>query len=191
MTTDGAGGVGSISASFYLLIKYAGAPSQTFICPGDRGTSVFDPADDGAGDKKLADLWDFGARPIKRCSYSYHHPFGLYRLTKSSEPGMAVAADRNPFIRSPRKEPKDISLFLPDGGREAVQMGNAHQHQNDGQNVLFMDSHVEFDMIPYCGVDDDNIYTFWNGGDIRIGLPPLLRSEPQDKVDSLLVHDAN
>jgi hypothetical protein len=117
-------------------------------------------------------------------------PFGVHRLTPSSNPGMAVAADRNPFIRSPRKEPKDISLFRPDGGREAINMGNAYQHENDGQNVLFMDSHVAFQKRPYCGVDDDNIYTFWNGGDIRIGVPPLLGSQPMDKADSLLVHDA-
>ena len=68
-------------------------------------------------------------------------------------------------------------------------MGNAYQHQNDGQNVLFLDSHVSFEKRPYCGVNDDNIYTFWDGGDIRRGTPPFRGVEPADRVDSLLVHD--
>lgn len=189
LSADGAGGVGSISSSFYLLVKYAEVLPELFICPGDRGTSVFDPADEHAGDKKLAELWDFGARPIKRCSYSYHQPFGLYPLTKSSNPGMAIAADRNPFIRSPMAEPKNISLFVPDGGRSAINMGNAYQHNNEGQNVLFVDSHVGFEKNPCCGVDDDNIYTFWDGGDIRRGALPYLESASQDESDSLLVND--
>ena len=190
LTADGVGGVGSISSSFYLLVKYADAPLETFVCPGDSGTALFDPAGDPTGDKKLTDFWDFGARPRRRCSYSYHHPFGLYHLTASSEPGMPVAADRNPFMKAPRKKPKKISLFNPEGGRKAVRAGNAWQHENDGQNVLFLGGYVSFRKVPYCGVDDDNIYTFWDGGDIRRGTPPALGSQPQDKADSLLVHDS-
>jgi hypothetical protein len=192
LTSEGARGVGTISSSFYLLIKYGfSLPMSDFVCKGDAGTSVFDPAREGVGDRRLYDLWDFGNTPTEHCSYSYHMPFSIYGLTKSSDPNMAIVADRNPFIRSPRKEPKDISLFIPDGGRQAISMGNAYQHGNDGQNVLFMDSHVSFEKKPHCGVDDDNIYTFWGGGDIRVGVPPFLGSEPMDKADSLLVHDAN
>ena len=86
-------------------------------------------------------------------------------------------------------EAKDISLFVPEGGREAVKVGNANQHQEDGQNVLFLDSHVGFEKNPYAGINDDNIYTYWDGGDVRRGAPPVLGSTPQDRTDSLLVHD--
>ncbi|MGB2866484.1 MAG: hypothetical protein WBC05_24350, partial [Sedimentisphaerales bacterium] len=42
---------------------------------------------------------------------------------------------------------------------------------------------------PFCGINDDNIYTFWNGGDIRVGGVPGIGSEPSERLDSLLVHD--
>ncbi|MHC4495757.1 MAG: type II secretion system protein [Planctomycetota bacterium] len=189
VSAAGEGGTGSISSCFYLLVKYAEVTPKSFICKGDSGTNEFKPADDGAGDRDLIDLWDFGTVPSEHCSYSYHMPFGLYSLTTSSEPGMAVAADRNPFLTSPMAEPKDISLFIPEGGREAVKIGNANQHQEDGQNVLFLDSHVGFEKNPYCGINDDNIYTFWDGGDIRRGALPMIGAEPQDRTDNLLVHD--
>ena len=191
VSANGEGGVGSISSCFYLLVKYAEVTPKSFICKGDSGTTEFKPADDGAGDRDLIDLWDFGLTPNERCSYSYHMPFGLYALTTSAEPGMAVAGDRNPFIPSPMAEAKNISLFVPEGGREAIKVGNANQHQEDGQNVLFLDSHVGFEKNPYCGINDDNIYTYWDGGDIRRGAQPALGSTPQDRTDSLLVQDAD
>jgi prepilin-type N-terminal cleavage/methylation domain-containing protein len=191
VSADGSGGYGTITSSFYLLVKYAEVTPKSFVCKGDSGTTEFKPADDGAGDRELIDLWDFGLEPLKHCSYSYHMPYGLYALTTSSEPGMAVAADRNPWITSPAAEAKQFpGIFVPEGSREAVNYGNAIAHQEDGQNVLFMDSHVGFEKKSYCGINDDNIYTFWVGGDIRLGGQPLpAASEPADRLDSYLVHD--
>ncbi|UCE46274.1 MAG: hypothetical protein JSW47_11690, partial [Phycisphaerales bacterium] len=108
----------------------------------------------------------------------------------SGEPGMAVAADRNPFIDSPMAEPKNFQAFQVEAGKEALRAGNAGQHQDDGQNALFLDGHVDFAKKPYCGINDDNIYTFWDGGDIRRGGLPTLGASPQDRTDNLLVHDS-
>jgi prepilin-type N-terminal cleavage/methylation domain-containing protein len=193
VTAAGEGGTASISSCFYLLVKYAEVTPKSFICKGDSGTSEFKPADDGAGNRDLIDLWDFGAEPWTHCSYSYHMPFGLYALTTSSEPGMAVAADRNPWQNSPAATaPAFPNGFNPDGGKEAVKAGNAIAHQQDAQNVLFLDIHVGQMKQPFCGINDDNIYTFWDGGDIRIGSPPVTgSSEPQDRLDSLLVTDGD
>jgi prepilin-type processing-associated H-X9-DG protein len=119
-------------------------------------------------------------------------PYCLYPLTTYSEPGMAVAADRNPWIESPAARGKvDMYVvFNPDGDRDAVKAGNALAHQEEGQNVLFLDGHVSFEDHPFCGVNDDNIYTFWTGGDIRRGGMPLPGAcEPADRLDSFLVHD--
>jgi prepilin-type N-terminal cleavage/methylation domain-containing protein len=191
LSADGSGGTGTISSCFYLLVKYAEVTPKSFICKGDSGTTEFKPADQGAGDRELIDLWDFGTDPREHCSYSYHMPFGLYALTTASEPGLAVAADRNPYIASPAADAKDFpGLYNPDGGTEAIKAGNATQHQEDGQNVLFLDNHVGFEKRPFCGVNDDNIWTFWDGGDVRIGTPAIPGgSEPQDRTDSMLVHD--
>jgi len=194
---SGSGGAATITSSFYLLVKYAEVTPKSFICKGDSGTNEFKPSDyPGAAQFELIDLWDFGPDAREHCSYSYHMPYGLYSLTTSSEPGMAVAADRNPFIDSPAAEAASKiemfnSSFNPTGGKELVNIGNAIQHQEDGQNVLFMDSHVEFAKNPFCGINDDNIYTFWDGlTDVRKGIPPSPpNSAPKGRTDSLLVND--
>jgi len=193
--TDGSGGTANISSCFYLLVKYAEVTPKSFICKGDSGATEFKPSEYGIVDRDLIDLWDFGEyrdetdNPSAHCSYSYHVPFGLYALTTSSEPGMAVAADRNPWMDSPGTTAKDISLFDPDGGKEAIQIGNAVAHQEDAQNVLFLDIHVSQEKRPFCGINDDNIYTLWDGGDIRKGQMPVIGDVPGGRLDSLLVHD--
>jgi hypothetical protein len=195
---DNTGGSASVSSSLYLLLKYEYvvdrqpnyAAPKFFVCKQDSGTTEFKPAKYGVRDRQLIDLWDFGPEPWKHCSYSYHNPYGLYALTTSSEPGMAVAADRNPWIASPfARAKKDFGKFDPDGGREKIRAGNAVAHREDGQNVLFLDAHVGFEKHSFCGINDDNIYTYWDGGDIRRGTPPTLGSEPADPCDSLLVND--
>ena len=191
---DGSSGQASISSCFYLLVKYAEVTPKSFLCKGDSGVSEFKPSDYNAGDRDLIDLWDFGGNPTEHCSYSYHMPFGLYALTTSSEPGMAVAADRNPWQNSPGAEGKvfpGIPPYDPDGGKEAITTGNAIQHQGDAQNVLFLDIHVTAEKRPFCGINDDNIYTYWDGGDIRKGLPPVIGTEPKNRMDSLLVTDGD
>jgi len=190
ISPNGSGGSASITSCFYLLVKYAEVTPRTFVCPGDAGTTEFRLADvDAPPFSSLTDLWDFGPEAGRHCSYAYHMPFGLYALTTSNEPGMAVAADRNPWMDSPAANAKDIRLFNPDGGRESVKVGNAIAHEEEGQNVLFLDSHVAFEEKSACGINDDNIYTYWDGGDIRVGAPPVLGSEPALGLDSLLVHD--
>jgi hypothetical protein len=106
---------------------------------------------------------------------------------------MAVAGDRNPWISSNASEGKGADIFAqfnPDGGKESVNFANSVPHQEEGQNVLFMDAHVDFVKRPHCAINDDNIYTFWDGTDIRRGgLPIPGTSEPMDRLDSLLVND--
>ena len=189
MAADGEGGRASISSCFYLLVKYAELMPKTFVCPGDSGTTVFNLRDVDAGGRGLIDLWDFGPEAYRHCSYSYHMPSGLYALKMSSEPGMAVAADRNPWMDSPGARAKNMRLFVPEGERAAVKAGNALAHEEEGQNVLIVDGHVSFEDHPYCGIDDDNIYTHWDGGDIRRGAVPTYGSSPQHIADSFLVHD--
>ena len=186
---DGTGGQASISSSFYLLVKYAEVQPKSFNCKQDSGIKEFKPSSYKVRDKDLIDLWDFGPEPQKHCSYSYHVPYGGYPLTTASEPGLAVAADRNPWMDSPFQKARDFQAFDPDGNKEAIRAGNAITHKADAQNVLFLDAHVGQEKHSFCGLNDDNIYTSWNGEDIRRGTPPRLGSKPADRADSLLVND--
>ncbi len=200
LNADGSGGQATISSCFYLLVKYYDAPTRLFICRGDRGTTEFKLSDIFAlpWSFKLTDAWDFGptADARRHCSYSYHMPFGLYSLTTASDPNMAVAADRNPWIVSPMAAAADLILFIPDippwrGTAERARAGNAITHQWDGQNVLFLDGRVTFEKRSYCGFDSDNIYlisTRLDGGS-PIGMTPTIPCWPANRHDSVLVHD--
>jgi len=201
LSADGSSGKATITSSFYLLVKYAEVTPKSFVCKGDSGTTEFKLSDYPTRNlaiEELINAWDFGPEPRKHCSYSYHHPYGLYALTTSSEPGMAVAADRNPWIESPAAAAKTWANFKPNippwnGTTEQAKYGNAITHQEDGQNVLFMDSHVDFEKRAWCGIEDDNIYTFQPPtglGRPELGEPPVaFTSQPGHRKDSLLIHD--
>ena len=189
LSPDGSGGRATISSSLYFLVKYEDVEPKHFVCEQDYGTTEFKLAGYDVPSKELFDLWDFGPESRKHCSYSYHMPYGPYALTTSYLPGMAVAADPSPWMMSPAANSKNIAYFDPDGDREAINAGNCYTHQGDGQNVLFMDAHVSFNKNSFCGVNDDNIYTYWDGQDIRRGAIPNLKSQPAGRLDSMLVND--
>jgi len=198
---DGTGGSATISSSLYFLLKYEyfdGGYGQNspklFICNGDTESTEFKPRKYGARRKKLTDFWDFGPEPSKHYSYSYHIPYSPYALTFTvSQPHLAVAADRNPWL-DPSVDTTGFKWVdkTRTGGREDIKSyrkGNSGFHQREGQNVLFLDNHVYFEKQSFCGVNYDNIYTYWNGSDIRQGAPPVIGSQPADKLDSLLVNE--
>ena len=207
LAADSSGGQASITSCFYLLVKYSEVTPKSFICKGDAGTTEFKLSNrqDVPPNFELIDAWDFGP-PLdawKHCSYSYHVPFGLYALTTSSEPGFAVAADRNPWIPSPAGAPIPYTEFKPDvtapglatpGNSDQARKGNAIAHQSDGQNVLFLDSHVEFAKRAYCSLEDDNIYTVSRDtagkGDVWGAQPPtaIANWKPTNRKDSVMVH---
>ena len=201
--SDGSGGNATISSCFYLLVKYAEVTPKSFICKGDTGTTEFSLSDEGTNvstDFEMIDAWDFGEAASTHCSYSYNTSYGSHALTTSSEPGLAVASERNPWIKSPAAEAGDFSLFTPDlqgagGTTESALAGNCISHQGDGQNVLFLDSHVEFAKRSFCSLEDDNIFTKSqvSGKGDPYGVEPVVGagsgSEPANRKDSLLLHD--
>jgi len=196
------GGTATISSCFYLLVKYYQAPTRLFVCRDDQGTTEFKLSDLGKAipaNLTLADAWDFGPRTesFKHCSYAYHIPFGPYPLTTSRGPNLAVAADRNPFLKSPMASPASLALFQPDlrmfmGTAEQARVGNALAHGRDGQNVLSLDGRVSFEKRAYCGVENDNIYliSIFPTRGSPVGIVPLPGAAvPGNEHDSVLVHD--
>lgn len=189
--TKGSGGQVSMSANFYLLVKYAEVTPKSFRCDRDPAFKEFKLADYNIRNKDLVDLWDFGPDPAKHVSFSYHVPYGNYALTISNLPNMAVAADRNPWLPSPagQRSKTDFQAFDPNGTRQVIKRANALYHNGDGQNVLFIDAHTSFEREPFCGVKDDNIYTPQTATDIRKGALPTLTTQPANRTDSLLLND--
>ena len=212
---DGSGaGKASITACLYNLVKFAEVTPKSFVCKGESGVTEFKLSGESplppAG-LELIQVWDFGGStppdsPSTHCSYSYHQPLPPtagttypYALTTSGEPGMAVAADRNPWTPIPGTivDPAAWTAFIPapTGTSEQQKKGNSLAHQGEGQNVLFLDGHVYFEKRAYCGVEDDNIYTYWGGTspnwEKKKGLQPtaVATSMPRGRTDSLLIND--
>jgi prepilin-type N-terminal cleavage/methylation domain-containing protein len=184
----------TISSCFYLLVKYSEVTPKSFVCKSDTGTTEWQIGDEPTAPAgfELVDAWDFGSVPYEHCSYSYHWPFGTFALTTSSEPSLAMAADRNPWQVSPAGEARADAVwtaFNPLGGTDAVRLGNSLTHQEDGQNVLFLDTHVDFVKTSACSLEEDNIYTVWSGTDIKKGARHTTRDAgPKSRKDSLLLH---
>ena len=204
LDAQGANGSASISSCFYLLVKYTEVTPKSFICKGDAGTTEFKLSElttAPTADFELVDAWDFGpmADAYKHCSYSYHLPFGMYALTVSSEPGFAVAADRNPFLVSPASTARDLATFTPDlpaagysGTSETAKQGNCNSHQLDGQNVMYLDTHVTFEKRSFCSIEDDNIYLVSLSalkGDAKGAIPVPPTVSILSRKDSVLVQD--
>ena len=219
-TGNSGDGEGTVTGSLYLLVKYSDVTPSQFLCKGDMARAfILDQQSNILED--LDEAWDFGAftasstghKPAAHVSYSYHQPFGIHRLNALSTPGMAVLADRNPFIASPftitaTAYGTDVDLdqfdYDPDNPNPTLERnGNCLMHQGNGQNVAFNDGSVRFEDRPFCGVNYDNIYAPW---DTTLGSMDLARGlgrepfnvmpgpnpsdwVPEDKNDSFLVHE--
>ncbi len=209
----------TVSSSFYLLIKYSDVTPKQFVCKGETDTTEFKLTDysselSSLPNFQLIDAWDFGSvsggtSPDKHCSYSYHWPFNEYALTTSSDSSMAIAADRNPWLTAARvgsNANPDLTWdkFIPDddqwssqgGNSQTAKVGNSDAHQLDGQNVLYVDSHVKFENRAFCGLEDDNIYTVGNDSyakHTKGSAPTYLKTSPgpQSRQDSVLVQNDN
>jgi prepilin-type N-terminal cleavage/methylation domain-containing protein len=184
----------TITCSLYLLVKYADVTPSQFVCSGDVGTEKFklseapglnpDDIDD------ITDVWDFGSQtggaptnlwPGQYNSYAYHSPYQDPTTEKSfplgsySSPSSPLCADRNPYLDknsvawlegsdcsdSDESRPKWRSNAYTDPDKT----GNSAAHQREGQNVLFCDSHVDFEKYPNVGVSKDNIWKCWEDPD--------------------------
>jgi prepilin-type N-terminal cleavage/methylation domain-containing protein len=182
LNANGLEGKATITSSLYLLIKYTEVTPKSFICKGDTNVKEFKPGNN----TDMTLLWDFGQTGTDHCSYSYHLPYCQYPLRTSGDPGLAVAADPTPWIDKDR----NWTGFEPTKGKDIAKLGNAITHQEEGQNVLFLDSHVQFETIACCAINEDNIYTTQlSNGDVKKGVKPGINSLPLNRVDSLLVDD--
>jgi len=194
---NGTGGTATVSSSLFLLARfmYLDVTARTFLCKADKGVKEFTPAAYGLRGRELTELWDFGPDPAKHCSYAYQMVYSQYTLVMRFESltgAFAMAADRNPWTN--KRTAKSFSRFEPDlrpfsGSPDHARLGNAVAHDREGQNVLFLDTHVSYEKRAYCGQEDDNIYTSWDGADKARGKPPKLGSQPAGEKDSLLVND--
>jgi prepilin-type N-terminal cleavage/methylation domain-containing protein/prepilin-type processing-associated H-X9-DG protein len=149
-----------VSAALFLLLRTQDITPEVFVCPSSN-----------------AEKWDFlgGANTAqnfvnwisvqKNLSYSYENPYpgstaiaNGWKLNTSLPADYAVAADINPGSTIPNGtlSPAKVDTTSP---ASQMRLGNSANHEQDGQNVLYGDGHVEFQNNPFCGTQRDNIFT--------------------------------
>jgi prepilin-type processing-associated H-X9-DG protein len=147
---------------------------EVFICPA-AGTKVeVEPVD-----PTTSPVRDFSSEAA--CGYSYQNTFfrvrndppAMYILTSASSPGLAIAADANPMRRdfwsgapggkkgvTDAQLAEKTSFAVPGWGViDGAWDLNSPNHKFSGQNVLYLDGHVEWVDHPFACVNYDNIWT--------------------------------
>jgi len=194
----------TITASWFLLVKEADVNPKYLTCPASSQVEF----DEIPADKNIVDLWDFGLQPHNHVSYVMQNPYGRFPAHAKLPATFAVAADMNPWFEKgdfvPHATGKNVPQIITPADPETFTLGNSVNHQKltkksrffrTGQNVLFADGHVEWLEQPNCGINKDNIYTFWptdkdpTAQDIQGGKNPTARDKENDsksKGDSFL-----
>ncbi|MDO8302594.1 MAG: type II secretion system protein, partial [Sedimentisphaerales bacterium] len=125
--------------------------------------------------------------PWNFCSYAYQMPYtptGANMIKKTLSVTMAaanvLAADSSPWYKNGAKvtavAPTTTSTgtgpYIPSkddwglttnvsANKDRIKLANSTNHNQDGQNVLYNDCHVNFESQSNVGVNNDNIYTYW------------------------------
>lgn len=181
ITTSGAGSQNtSVSRSMFLMIIQGSSTPKQFICPSAGDTE--DNLRNTSGSTEVAaqpgiNRFDFKGYPF--VSYGYQMPFGRKGKPRENlDTRMPVNSDKGPYFdagttQSDGSTPDIISQVTKPAfsGTESDILKidndrwrpyNSRNHNGEGQNVLFVDGHVDFNKKPIVGVNNDNIYTWSN-----------------------------
>ncbi|MDB5294918.1 MAG: hypothetical protein JWO31_901 [Phycisphaerales bacterium] len=182
-------GENNVPASLFLLMRNQQLSPAMFICPATAGTPY-------AGDPRKSSNWK--SIP-EQMTYSLAVPYptpaagtagagALQWRPASLGPEFAVMADINPGTRGGTRPANNVVAPPHTAAPAAMAAANSNNHGNAGQNVLYADTHVEFQPTPYAGEFRvggfrDHIYTAGTGdGGVTSEL-----ALPVDDKDSVLL----
>jgi prepilin-type N-terminal cleavage/methylation domain-containing protein/prepilin-type processing-associated H-X9-DG protein len=154
-----------VTAAIYLLLRTQEITSEVFTCP----SSSAEKWDFGGGSNTALNWSNFApggkADPtqIKTIlAYSYQNPYpdtvavgGGFKLNTAITAEFAVASDINPGTTGNNDNVLNVQST---SSTSQMKAGNSNNHDEDGQNVLYGDGHVEFQQNPFCGVARDMIF---------------------------------
>jgi prepilin-type N-terminal cleavage/methylation domain-containing protein len=193
---EGPVGASNVGASLYLLVKYKYVPPAVFQCPSlPRGRPI-DPS-------TIDDYSNFPTPKAELLSYSYAAPFpnaaatnAGWKLDLTSPPDWPIAADINPgtgstYIPGFENDGNVGDVAYTDSPR-LLGRGNSNNHFNKGQQVAYVDVHVEWSETPFCGPNRpgvpwrDNIYASSHNVDMATGKGGKPHNQPNDRFDVVM-----
>jgi prepilin-type N-terminal cleavage/methylation domain-containing protein len=172
-TEPSTSGIPDVTADLWMVVRSNNSTPKQFICPST--TDNPDPAQD------TTIYYDFLGPTNLSYAYMYQHDMNRRALGTSSEPAFPLMADANPWLKG-----GNAPGLATNVDRTGPFRGNSYNHTNrEGENVLFVDSHVEFTKGPDVGFvgkfnanvskvsrGRDNIYTVGELSSLDPGVAP-------------------
>jgi len=203
-------GNNNVQASFFLIAKTEELGSSVFNCPSSSANpetfsnSSSSPANPGPIYYSAWGEPGANGSPLNFLSYSMQCPFpsvtavqGGFKWNVTLDSQYPLAGDMNPGDAPAPAGPNGTGT-APEtvtSGSPPAQMalGNSLNHASEGQNVLYADAHVEFQIQPYAGEPrgqgsstwNDNIYTVQPGPLTSTG--GAVQGQPYDQFDTILL----
>ncbi|MGN6726335.1 MAG: DUF1559 family PulG-like putative transporter [Tepidisphaeraceae bacterium] len=208
--TNGGTAYNDVTSALFLVLRTQDITTDVFICPSanqDRfvlasGTTIQYYTDWAPSTSTV------GNTIQKSLSYSYQNPYPStgavsngFIFNDSMTADFAIMSDINPGTSGSAQTANGINggptnVKFTDSG--ALQRSaNSVNHQNDGQNVLYADGHVDWNASVWAGSQQDNIftsrallgaagtYTTQSGGALDTG--NSTNTQPYDGNDSILL----
>jgi prepilin-type N-terminal cleavage/methylation domain-containing protein/prepilin-type processing-associated H-X9-DG protein len=157
-----------VTAALYLLLRTEEITAEVFTCPSSNAEKMTF----GGGSNTALNWCNFttiytgtsntAGTMANVLSYSYQNPYpdqtaiaGGFKLNTSISSEFAVASDMNPGTSGNNDNVLNVSST---DSTSNMKRANSNNHDEDGQNVLYGDGHVELQQNPFCGVARDNIF---------------------------------
>jgi prepilin-type processing-associated H-X9-DG protein len=198
------------SRCMFLMVIGGNTTPKQFICPssGDQ--------EDGLRNKNGATetaaqpgINRFDFRGYQHLSYGYQLPYSnRAKPREGMDPRMPIGADKGPYFEAGQPntsigstpDQRRASSYAPsfsENPSEILKLPNdrwrpynSRNHNGEGQNVLYVDGHVDFEKRPIVGVNYDNIFTqqedYTLGGALQ-GLKPENGLGPWTNTDCIIV----
>jgi prepilin-type N-terminal cleavage/methylation domain-containing protein len=201
------------SRSMFLLVIGGNSTTGSFICPsaGDEDDDLRNRgADSSSGQESAAqpgkNRFDF--RGWQFVSYGYQMPYGRRGKPHANRDArMPINADKGPYYSGvagndmtskDERNSQMVTTFtnantaIKDTPTEAWRPYNSQNHNGEGQQILYMDGHADFQRKPISGINNDNIYTAANGYDVLNYINGVANGNndtfaPQSNTDSFMV----
>jgi prepilin-type processing-associated H-X9-DG protein len=176
-----------VSAALFLLVRNCDLNPEVFTCPSANQEK------DTLNNQPSSKRSNFTSE--RNLSYSYANPYpaeptvGLgYKLNGNVAADFAIAADRN--------DGDAVLTVVSNSAASEQRKINSRNHDQDGQNVLFNDGHVEWSAHSFVGANRDCIYSIAKTSGTPAqqsdpagssAWPTLASAQPKLDLDSVLI----
>jgi len=165
------GTVGSqnVAASFYHLLKATDLTAEAFICPSTNAQRAW-----VGQDIQAKSNWLVTGLYNTVSSYSYNTPYGDpgtgsatggaiasgWKFDNTLSPDYPFASDLNPGDTGATTGgygDSAVGTYPFTASKRDMAKMNSNNHMNDGQQVAYVDGHVEWQDTPFCGAPSPGV----------------------------------